>query len=482
MKLKKNFVFLCVVLTLGLFMRLSRIRDFYIFEADQEINSFIVKDIFIDHHIRLIGQMSSIEGIFLGPLLNYFLSPFYAIFGMDPIGGVVAVTLISLATIASIYFVFSEFFDTVTARVATFLYSVSLPIVFIDRWVVPSQGVFLWSIWFIFALLSILRGNFKALILIGLLAGVAWNIHPTLVPSLLLVPVAVFLSRKKPHLREVIISTAIFLISSLPLLAFEARHGFTMLKALGKLFTSSDPGLPLALKLNLVVSGFSSVASRIFFEAHFPTLVNFASLVLVVWFVYARKLMAKNQFSIIVGWFLLTVAAQLFSKRAISEYYFNNLIILSLLLFSLTLSYLHKKSNNLLVPILLSLVLVFNVYSLFSREENKFNYLYKKQVVEFIKSDSMARGYPCIGIDYIADFGRAVGFRYIFWQKGLVAIKPDSGAPVYKIFIPRDELPDDVTPQFGKLGVIRPESVTFNNTSVCTDPINNLDSLWGLTL
>ena len=71
---------LVLVIGIALFFRLYKLREFYIFEHDQDLYSFIVRDI-LSGHFRLIGQLTSIDGVFIGPLYYYLLAPFYALFG-----------------------------------------------------------------------------------------------------------------------------------------------------------------------------------------------------------------------------------------------------------------------------------------------------------------------------------------------------------------------------------------------------------------
>src|SRR3989338_9951008 len=101
---------LLFIIGVALFFRLYKLKEFYGFAHDQDLYSFVVRDI-LSGHFRLIGQMTSVDGVFIGPLYYYLLVPFFALFKMDPLSAVIPSTLIGILTIISIYWVFSKLFN-----------------------------------------------------------------------------------------------------------------------------------------------------------------------------------------------------------------------------------------------------------------------------------------------------------------------------------------------------------------------------------
>jgi 4-amino-4-deoxy-L-arabinose transferase-like glycosyltransferase len=189
------FVLLC------LFFRTYKLETYYTFEHDQDLYSWIVKDILVDHHQRMIGQLTSIDGVFIGPLFYYLLVPFYALFNMNPLSAIIPILIISVLTVISIYYVFSKNFKKETGLIGAFIYSVSLGSAFNDRWIVPTQPTILWSVWYLYVMLALLKGNFKVLPIVGILVGLIWHIHIALVILLIPIPIAIFLSKKRLQLK-----------------------------------------------------------------------------------------------------------------------------------------------------------------------------------------------------------------------------------------------------------------------------------------
>src|SRR3989344_243709 len=133
-----NLLFILILL-IGLFFRLYKITNWFEFGHEQDLQSWIVKDIIIDKHPRLINKKTSITGLFIGPLYYYSLILSFLLLKLDPIASFIPVTLFSLATIISVYFVFSKLYGKKVGLIGSFIYSASISITLLDRWAVPTD-------------------------------------------------------------------------------------------------------------------------------------------------------------------------------------------------------------------------------------------------------------------------------------------------------------------------------------------------------
>lgn len=473
----KSILVLVLILLIGLFFRLYRVHEFYTFDHDQDLFSWIVKDIWVDHHIRLIGQETSLDGVYIGPLYYYSLIPFFAAFKMDPIGAVAQATLIGILSIFSIYYVFKKLFNTSAALIGAFIYAVSVPIAFLDRWVVPTQPTFLWSIWFLYTIFLLLTGNQRGLIYAGILAGLIWHIHIGLLPLMFLIPFSIFLSKKSLKMKHLLIGLLAFSIFTSPFWVFEIRHNFIEIHG----FLSSvglERGEAYGLKrLSRIIDGSSfSITGAYLLKPKLNHFLSYLIIIAVIIYGKSRKYLNKNQILLIFSWMLLMVVAQQISKRAVPEYYFNSFIPVSLLMFSLFIAFSRAYA---MLPILLLL----NLFFLYSKPVMTNNYLQKKLTVEYINHDATKNNYPCVGIEYIADLGKNVGFRYLFWKNNLNIVRPNIGASNYKIVIPAtswEKIEFDVDHKFGAYGVIIPR---FQSTTkeACIKPENQFLPPLGFT-
>lgn len=89
------------ILLISAFFRLYKSPTFFLYGHDQDLIGWFIRDVLENHHIRLVGQETSTQGIFIGPYFYYFLIPFYLLTKLDAIGGTFAVAVISVFETAS---------------------------------------------------------------------------------------------------------------------------------------------------------------------------------------------------------------------------------------------------------------------------------------------------------------------------------------------------------------------------------------------
>ena len=189
--LKKNWLIILIVV-FGLSLRLYRVVPRFTYSHDQDLIGWFIRDV-LSGHLRLVGQETSVPGVFIGPVFYYLLIPFYLLFGLSPVGGQAFVLVLSILTIISIYFVFEKIFNRKFGLIGAFVYSVSFYFVLNNVEVVPTMPISLWSIWFLYSLFLLLKGKkFGYVLSFGLIAF-AWSISFVLVLLALLIPIAILI-------------------------------------------------------------------------------------------------------------------------------------------------------------------------------------------------------------------------------------------------------------------------------------------------
>jgi 4-amino-4-deoxy-L-arabinose transferase-like glycosyltransferase len=503
MTIKKKFklkipALLLVILLLGLFLRTFKFSKFFQFGHEQDLQAWIVKDILINKHPRLIGQETSIVGLFIGPLYYYLLVPFFAIFKLDPRASLIPITFISLATIASVYFVLTKLFGKKVGNVGALIYAVSPAIIFLDRWAVPTQPTLLWTIWFFYVVMEFLRGKFQTVPILVVLIGLIWHIHIAFVPLLLLVPIVIYLSGKnfKKGLKKVDknyfrISLVVFALLLIPFIAFEFRHNFQQVKGLmGANKTREGQARELRqgyYKVEVIAEYMNRVVwSPIFYQKNFKNpsaakipFMLFAYLGLIV-FLYRKKKLDKKEAVLIFLWMADVFFGLLFSERIISDYYFNNLMIISVVVFSLLVCHFYsKKSTKKIAISLLTFFAGFGFWKVTTLKVPVREFEDREAIVEFITADAKKNNYPCVAINYIGDIGIRYGYRYLFWWKGADQIVPSNDVPVYSIVQPASISESEIEFKSGEIGVILPQNPKIPDESLCSDPSRQLLPLNG---
>lgn len=464
--MRKFFFILTAILILGLFFRTYMLVERFGFGHDADLYSWIVKDILINHHFRLIGQLTSTEGIFIGPLFYYLLIPFFLLFKMNPIGSAYFPPIIAILTMLSYYFIFSKLFNKTAGIFAALIQAVSWSAIGFDRWMVPTIPTKLWAVWYLYCLILLSRGKFWSLPILGLLTGLIWHIHLALLPSLLAVPVAFVVSKKLPNIKQTLTSLVFFIIPSVPLFLFEIRHNFIQATSLINTFHNNNKAGGVGFqKLQAVLGQISqNTASFLISPSSIPKqyeiLLTLALILSAFWLIKVRLIKFKEVI-VLLSWISGVVIYFTLSSIITSEYYFTNLEIVFMLIVSLLLFAVFKlsKPGRYFVFLILGFLVIRNLYLYITYQPYHIGYVEKKAITEYILQDSKSKNYPCVGINYITMPGENVGFRYLFYINKLKLAKPSFKVPVYSIVFPFEWSKNEITKVFGHMGVINPDKI-----------------------
>lgn len=485
---KENLI-LFVLILIGLYLRTYQSLEWLNYGHDQDLAGWIVRDIVEGKHLRLIGQETSTQGIFIGPIFYYLLAFFYVLFDMSPVGGMWMMTIIGLLTIYSIYYVFSDLFNKSAGLWAAFFYSVSYLLVFNDRGVFPTSPMILWCIWYFFGLKKLIDGKyFLGFVITGFLTGLTWHIHVSLALLSPLILVSLFFARsKKFGFKEMSAGIFTFFLTASPFFLFEIRHNFiqtrSLLNAFGSDQGSAYDGLDQLYRV-LYIS-----AQNITYLVWRPdsSFYYVLPLFLIVASVYLsiKKVLDKKILLIFFIWnFLLVLFFSTYSKT-VSEYYLNGLLLPWVVIIVLLINHIWENKKIRFLSIILVSAFVFeNFFQLYRFKPAGIEYLTKLSLVREIKKDAAERGYPCVAVSYITDPGYDLGYRYLFWLEDMHVNKPREDIPVYTIVFPlKDIFPTNKN--FGSLGLIYPDYDKYDQQKIfqgCNGPNENLtDTMFGYT-
>ncbi|OGC92183.1 hypothetical protein A2899_02200 [Candidatus Amesbacteria bacterium RIFCSPLOWO2_01_FULL_49_25] len=464
---------LLAILAIGMFVRVYQYKERFNYNHDNDLSAWIVKDIVVDKHLRLIGQQTTAQGIFIGPYFYYALIPFYLATRMDPIGTVALPWLIGFISIISLFYVTQKIWGKKVAIISTLIYAASFGISATEREVVPTTLVFLWSIWFLFAL------HRRSLIYFAFLFSLVWHIHL----ALGILTVLAFLAVRKHHkFSDFLKPGVIFVLLSLPLIVFEFRHGFSQTKALFFSFDkTSQISRPLFEKIWHVVEYAARNINYIFWNK--PNALNFwfLPIIVLIAFVYLirKKILTSYQVFVFVSWFVLFVLFFSLHPINLSEYYLNSLNIIFIIIAALFLSR-YPKLSFLILPFFV----VHNIIRLVDLPVNHSGYIERKAAVAAIFADSKLHDYPCVSVSYMTDEGYQLGYRYLFWLAKVKTAPVNSLAPVYTVVFPHPRANRlDLT--FGALGIVFPDYWRYTAPNVkisCSGADSNLtDPMFGFT-
>lgn len=259
---KKHRVMIIVgLLTLiGAFLRLYRLPSTVMFQGDQGRDAIVVKQLIVDYDPILIGPVTSVGNMYLGPFYYYFMAPFLAITYPNPIGPAIAVAFVSVLTIPLVYVVTKEMFSQRAGLISTFIFTFMTTAVVYSRFswnpnLAPLFGLL--TIWCLYRMMKL--KNYWYLVLATLSFAVLIQLHyvALLMAPVMLIWVIISLIRNKQNWQRIagysLLSLLVLLITTLPLIIFDIRHNQIIQNAFLEFFTGEDEYIqPFARMLRVV--------------------------------------------------------------------------------------------------------------------------------------------------------------------------------------------------------------------------------------
>lgn len=437
----KATIGIILIILLGAFLRLYKIKDYIVFLGDEGRDALVVYNL-LHGDLTLLGPTSSVGGFFLGPIYYYLMAPFLWLSNYDPVGPAIMVVLFGLFTIYLVYRIGSDFFGKVGGLSAALLYAVS-PIVIIYSRSSWNPNVFpFFTLSSLYALyLGVKSKKWYWFVLGGFLMGINLQIHylATFVGAIMFFYIFFADFRLKfdwliEIIKRYILMLLGFLIGFSPFLAFEVRHQFANSQNIFRfIFESKDTGLSNDIFFNVRL-----VFERLFGGLVFslPTHLNqykFDPTLVIIWtliaigigFVAVGFLFYKlfktrkekkeyHKYILLTVWLAVGIGLFLFYKKSVYDYYLGFLFPLPFLLIGLLFSEFESRFKKIGLIIIGVAVLVMVLINLkFTPIATPGNQQVKQmqQISEFIISKTEGKPYN-FAISGIGNSDHA--YRYFF--------------------------------------------------------------------
>ncbi len=259
----KNFItnwisYLVVVMILigAFYIRVYRINDLLGFYYDQGRDALVIWNLWHGGKFFLIGPVTGLAGIYLGPFYYYLIAPFYLIGGGNPLFPSVFLILLSVIAVFFIFILGREMHSKAAGLVAAVIAGFAYHIINVSRWLSNPTPMLLISLMFFYSLWKIvLGGKNKWWVIASFLLGV--SLHFESASAFFYMPVfIIFLIWRffesdftktgykfgwikaffRKHFKVILISSASFLMTLIPQIVFNFRHDNILLNNLFKLF------------------------------------------------------------------------------------------------------------------------------------------------------------------------------------------------------------------------------------------------------
>jgi len=366
--LRKYFpvILLVLILAVAAFFRFYRIREYMTYLGDEGRDVLVVKRMLVDHKFTLLGPITSVGSMYMGPVYYYLMAPFLWAWHFDPVGPAVMVVLFSLATIYLIYRLGARFFHPRVGLIASFLYAISrLPIIHgRSSWnpnVVPFFAVLI-----IYSLMKIIiEKKYRWFGILGLALGILIQLHYVTMMFFPIIIACLFLIRFKAPIKYYCLGLITFLAGYSPFLIFELRHQFVNTQAVLR-FLVQQKGESSSTLLS-VWQTITDVFVRLFWrllvvENAELTKLFIAMLMVGIGLYWYRQRKKRNNLSaikIIILWLTVGILSFGLYRGITYDYYFGSLFAVPFILAGLFLYFIwnmDKFGKICAVIIFLSLV------------------------------------------------------------------------------------------------------------------------------
>lgn len=416
MKQKLFFISSLFILITAIYLRFTHIAARAPFDWDQNRDYKVISEI-ASGKPTLIGPVAKGEGgFFLGPLYYYLVTPVFLISSGNPIALPLTSATLDVITIVMILLLFPRIWSRRATVVLAGIWTVSFFAIEMSKisWNVALLP--LYSILLIYYSLLSIRSR-RSNLIFGLLLGLSWHIHASLIP---LIPLLVLyiLHLRRLKLTDLPFIILGYIIALSPLILFDLRHNFLNLRLLTSFVKVSS-----ASEVDIITL-FTSVFSR-FGKNIFSTLFATSNLHLGVGigasiFCFLTLLRGSTAAKLAGGIILLNLILVLALREAGFPEYYLGISYLPILIVLLDFfeHFPRTAPSSLIILFILCLV---NNYRSFTISSTSFSLGQKQTIVQAIA----AKG-ATVDLCYDLPFGRESGFELLLPRSG---VQLDSNSP-----------------------------------------------------
>ncbi len=414
MQLKRILFVLLSALIVTLFL-VTRLYDFpnrYSFDYDQQDGANAAWHIIVDKKPILIGQQTSVGGLFVGPALYWFESIAMYFGQLNPLSLGYLGVFVSLVTLTALFLLVCEISNKWQGLIAAFLYAISARLTSYDISGNAITYMMLFSLlifWILYKIIA--KKQYNLLPLLALFLALTFHIHLAL--SLLLLPTLLILLWKRPkiQIKYVLLSVFTFMLPLLTFALFELRHQFlithNLLNFLSMTRTFSLIRTSQALKTFIVI---------LIESAFIQTKYSIWLFIIVILIYIYLTIKSKNNSLLVIVLLLIPLPLSLFYNGQIPEYYFLPAAPIFIIIASYVYFYLAKKLKLAFI-LAIATVIFFNiaVIKIFNVGRGPAPFALKEHVVKSIIDDTSSSSF---NVYYQMPFGFNNGYQYLFKWHG----------------------------------------------------------------
>ncbi len=239
-----------LVVLLGSFLRLYRLEETMMFQGDQGRDAIVVKRIIKDFDFTLLGPVTSVGNMYLGPLYYYFMAPWLWLTYPNPVGPAYGIALVMCLSLPTFYFMAKKMAGKNVALLGTLILAITPEAVYYSRFswnpnLSPVAGMLL--LYCLFKAVAEKRYRFltAAFMAFALLLQLHYFNLIFLLPLIAVIGY-IFFSHREERRKILNYSTmgmGVLIVSFLPLFIFNIRHGGLIARGFVEFFSGTQAPL-----------------------------------------------------------------------------------------------------------------------------------------------------------------------------------------------------------------------------------------------
>lgn len=260
------------------------------FHYDMARDAFEARQIWKDHHLKILGPPSSTPGLYHGVFYYYLIAPFYSFSNGDPRIVAVFLSLLSCLTAIPVMLLAKDLFKSIKwVIVSGLLFALSFEAIQYGAWISDPAPAMLTVASFFYFLRAWQKGKKWGLYLAALMAGLSAQFEFFFLYLFVILFVFKFLFRVKVHIKDILITSLISLLtlSSFAVAVFKFNSFGQTLGAFTNIFTSGQ--IDFRPSFIEQFTSYINTIAELFINNFSPSNVFLGGLLMLVTLYYIRK-------------------------------------------------------------------------------------------------------------------------------------------------------------------------------------------------
>jgi 4-amino-4-deoxy-L-arabinose transferase-like glycosyltransferase len=235
-KIRKFFTTENILVSIGLviafIIRVFRVGEILNFNYDQGRDALVIWDLIHSHKFFLIGPTTGLPGIFRAPYYYYLITLFYYLGRGNPVWPEVFLVFTSVLAIALIYHLGKKIDGRTTGIIAAVIAAFSLNVILSSQWLSNPTPMLVLSMTLVWAMIKVTEKKQWAWPVIAVVSGLSLFSFGSSGEFFYFLALAIFFVwqwKNRPDLKNFILSIVLFILTFIPLVFFDLKHGHILL-------------------------------------------------------------------------------------------------------------------------------------------------------------------------------------------------------------------------------------------------------------